>query len=163
MRSVTRGSLFGMKLFLDLNTSIGEAFKVNWATCQQLANEGTQSDPTRVETPLNLNWPVESSSESVGQVPLLPCAHRRATGIVPRHGELAATGIEGRARGRASIPCQCELVGVLRKLGREWIPTDPAPRHSHGIIGQARVTVVARQWYPTRSRGGPAGRRAGPL
>ncbi len=38
-------------------TSIGEAFEVNWATCQQLADEGSQLDPTRIEIPLN--WPPE--------------------------------------------------------------------------------------------------------
>jgi hypothetical protein len=30
------GSLVGMEPLLSLQTSIGEAFEVNWATCQQL-------------------------------------------------------------------------------------------------------------------------------
>ncbi len=40
-----------------------EAFEVNWATCQQLADEGSQRDPTRIETPLN--WPPERAGSSV--------------------------------------------------------------------------------------------------
>ncbi len=50
MRRVTGGSLVGMEPLLSLQTSIGEAFEVNWATCQQLADEGSQRDPTRIET-----------------------------------------------------------------------------------------------------------------
>jgi hypothetical protein len=46
-----------MDPLLSLQTSIGEAFEVNWATCQQLADEGSQLDPTQIETPLN--WPLE--------------------------------------------------------------------------------------------------------
>ena len=44
MSLATRGSLFGMRLGrpLRLSTRIGEAFERNWATCQQLADEGTQ-------------------------------------------------------------------------------------------------------------------------
>ena len=57
MRRATGGSLVGMEPLLSLQTSIGEAFEVNWATCQQLANEGSQPDPTQIETPLN--WPPE--------------------------------------------------------------------------------------------------------
>ena len=34
--------LYGMRPLLRLGTSIGEAFERNWATCQQLADEGTQ-------------------------------------------------------------------------------------------------------------------------
>ena len=33
------------------------------------------------------------------------------------------------------LPPRLVLVEELRRLGREWIPKDPAPRHSHGIIG----------------------------
>jgi hypothetical protein len=69
MRSATRGSLFGMKPLLRQNTSIGDTFTRNWATCQQLANEGTQNDPTRVETPLN--WPAESAGNTVNGMPLM--------------------------------------------------------------------------------------------
>ncbi len=53
MRRATGGSLVGMEPLLSLQTSIGEAFEVNWATCQQLADEGSQLDPTQIETPLN--------------------------------------------------------------------------------------------------------------
>jgi hypothetical protein len=68
MRRATGGSLFGMKPLLSLQTSIGEAFEVNWATCQQLADEGTQLDPTQIETPLN--WPPERAGNSVEGTPL---------------------------------------------------------------------------------------------
>ena len=57
-----------MKPLLSLQTSIGEAFEVNWATCQQLADEGTQLDPTQIETPLN--WPPERAGNSVEGTPL---------------------------------------------------------------------------------------------
>ena len=69
MRLATGGSLFGMKPLLSLQTSIGEAFEVNWATCQQLADEGTQLDPTQIETPLN--WPPEQAGSSVEGTPLV--------------------------------------------------------------------------------------------
>jgi hypothetical protein len=69
MRRATGGSLFGMKPLLSLQTSIGEAFEVNWATCQQLADEGTQLDPTQIETPLN--WPPERAGNSVEGTPLM--------------------------------------------------------------------------------------------
>ena len=52
-----------MEPLLSLQTSIGEAFEVNWATCQQLADEGSQRDPTQIETPLN--WPPERAGSSV--------------------------------------------------------------------------------------------------
>ncbi len=39
------------------------AIEINWATCQQLADEGSQPDPTRIETPLN--WPPERAGSSV--------------------------------------------------------------------------------------------------
>ncbi len=44
MRLATGGSesLVGMEPLLSLQTSIGEAFEVNWATCQQSADEGSQ-------------------------------------------------------------------------------------------------------------------------
>ena len=38
MRRATGGSLVDMEPLLSLQTSIGEAFEVNWATCQQLAD-----------------------------------------------------------------------------------------------------------------------------
>ncbi len=41
MSLATRGSLCGMRPLLRLGTRIGEAFERNWATCQQLADEGT--------------------------------------------------------------------------------------------------------------------------
>ena len=63
MRRATGGSLDGMEPLLSLQTSIGEAFEVNWATCQQLADEGSQRDPTQIETPLN--WPPERAGSSV--------------------------------------------------------------------------------------------------
>jgi hypothetical protein len=63
------GSLFGMKPLLALQTSIGAAFEVNWATCQQIADEGTQLDPTQIETPLN--WPPERAGSSVEGKPLM--------------------------------------------------------------------------------------------
>ena len=50
MRRATGGSLVGMEPLLSLQTSIGEAFVINWATCQQLADEGSQRDPTQIET-----------------------------------------------------------------------------------------------------------------
>ena len=53
MSLATSGRLFGMRPLLRLGTSIGDTFERNWATCQQLADEGTQNDPMRVETPLN--------------------------------------------------------------------------------------------------------------
>ena len=33
------------------------------------------------------------------------------------------------------LPPRRELIEVLRQLGREWITTNPAPRHPHGTIG----------------------------
>ncbi len=69
MNLATSGRLFGMRPLLRLGTSIGDAFVRNWATCQQLADAGTQSDPMRVETPLN--WPVESAGNSVDGTPLI--------------------------------------------------------------------------------------------
>ncbi len=42
---------------------LDKAFEVNWATCQQLADEGSQLDPTLIETPLN--WPPERAGSSV--------------------------------------------------------------------------------------------------
>jgi hypothetical protein len=57
-----------MRPLLRLGTRIGEAFERNWATCQQLADEGTQSDPTRVET--LLNWPAERAGNSADGKPL---------------------------------------------------------------------------------------------
>ena len=68
MRRATGGSLSGMKPLLSLQTSIGAAFEVNWATCQQMADEGTQLDPTQIETPLN--WPPERAGSSVEGTPL---------------------------------------------------------------------------------------------
>ncbi len=59
MSLATSGRLFGMRPLLRLGASIGDTFERNSATCQQLADEGTQNDPMRVETPLN--WPVENS------------------------------------------------------------------------------------------------------
>ena len=55
MRCATGGSLVGMEPLLSLRTNIGAAFEINWATCQQLADEGSQLDPTQIKTPLN--WP----------------------------------------------------------------------------------------------------------
>ncbi len=63
MRRATGGSLVGMGPLLSLQTSIGEAFEVNWATCQQSADEGSQPDPTQIETPLN--WPPERAGSAV--------------------------------------------------------------------------------------------------
>jgi hypothetical protein len=57
-----------MKPLLALQTSIGAAFEVNWATCQQMADEGTQLDPTQIETPLT--WPPERAGSSVEGTPL---------------------------------------------------------------------------------------------
>ncbi|MEI7747102.1 MAG: hypothetical protein WCJ28_06150, partial [Actinomycetota bacterium] len=68
MRRATGNSLVGMKPLLALQTSIGAAFEVNWATCQQMADEGTQLDPTQIETPLN--WPPERAGSSVEGTPL---------------------------------------------------------------------------------------------
>jgi hypothetical protein len=57
-----------MKSFLRLQTSIGDAFEINWAACQQSANEGTQLDLARIETPLN--WPAKHAGRSVDGTPL---------------------------------------------------------------------------------------------
>ena len=68
LRLTTGGSLVGMKSFLRLQTSIGDAFEINWAACQQSANEGTQLDLARIETPLN--WPAKHAGRSVDGTPL---------------------------------------------------------------------------------------------
>ena len=41
----------------------------------------------------------------------------------------------GTRKGCRHLPPRRELVEVLRRLWREWIPKDSAPRHPHGIIG----------------------------
>ena len=64
LRRATGGSLVGMKSLLGLQTSIGDAFELNWYACQQSANEGTQLDLERIETPLN--WPAKHAGRSVG-------------------------------------------------------------------------------------------------
>jgi hypothetical protein len=48
--------------FLDLGTERGAAFERAWEWCQQKADEGTQNDPTRIETPLN--WPAGAAGSS---------------------------------------------------------------------------------------------------
>ena len=64
LRRARGGSLVGMKSLLGLQTSIGDAFELNWYACQQSANEGTQLDLERIETPLN--WPAKHAGRSVG-------------------------------------------------------------------------------------------------
>jgi hypothetical protein len=48
--------------FLDLGTEKGAAFERAWEWCQQKADEGTQRDLTRIETPLN--WPAGAAGSS---------------------------------------------------------------------------------------------------
>ena len=92
MSLATRGRLFGMRPLLRLGTSIGDTFERNWATCQQLADEGTQSDPTRVET--LLNWPVESAGNSGDGKPLM----RVQNVIWRRVAKVAATNLDLQIR-----------------------------------------------------------------
>ena len=92
MNLLPRDRLFGMKPLLRLGTSIGDTFERNWATCQQLADVGTQSDPTRVETPLN--WPVESAGNSVDGPPLA----RTQSVIWKQVVKAAATNLDLRIR-----------------------------------------------------------------
>ena len=89
MSLATSGRLFGMRPLLRLGTSIGDTFERNWATCQQLADEGTQNDPMRVETPLN--WPVESAGNSVDGTPLM-----RVQNVIWR--KVAATNLDLQIR-----------------------------------------------------------------
>ena len=92
MNLLPRDRLFSMKPLLRLGTSIGDTFERNWATCQQLADVGTQSDPTRVETPLN--WPVESAGNSVDGPPLA----RTQSVIWKQVVKAAATNLDLRIR-----------------------------------------------------------------
>ena len=60
--------------------------------CQQLANEGTQSDLTRVETPLN--WPVAYAGNSVSGMPLMQTQKMLTRQVV----KVIATELDGKIR-----------------------------------------------------------------
>ena len=57
-----------LQSFLDLGTERGAAFERAWEWCQQKADEGTQMDPTLIETPLN--WPAGGAGNSADGKPL---------------------------------------------------------------------------------------------
>jgi hypothetical protein len=121
MSRVTRGSLYGMRPLLRLRTSIGEAFERNWATCQQLADEGTQDDPTRVET--LLNWPAESAGNSADGKPLM----RVQNEITRKIAKVAATNLDLQIRNLpSSNPVQLAWVHADRNstVFANVIPTE---------------------------------------